>query len=59
MNENALYKGYSMLQEESLVQSSEFDHPVYKKISAANGRINKMTNIELLEALTYLKLGTK
>ncbi|XP_065648373.1 3'-5' exoribonuclease 1 isoform X2 [Hydra vulgaris] len=59
MTENGLHNSISVHKEESLVHSNEFDHPVYKKISAANGRINKMTNIELLEALTYLKLGTK
>jgi len=37
----------------------DFSHPVYKKISAANGRINKMTKDQLLEALGYLKLSEK
>jgi len=34
-------------------------HPVYKKISAANSRINKMSCPQLLNSLSYLKLSTK
>lgn len=37
----------------------EFSHPVYKKISAANGRINRMDFNQLKDALSYLKLSTK
>ena len=44
---------------QSLWEASELSHPVYKKISAANGRINRMTRPELLGALSYLKLSTK
>lgn len=44
---------------QSLWETSELSHPVYKKISAANGRINRMTRTELLGALSYLKLSTK
>lgn len=37
----------------------EFSHPVYKKISAANGRINRMTRENLEDALSYLNLSTR
>lgn len=41
------------------IKKNEFSHPVYKKISAANGRINKMTRGQLHEALVYLNLSTR
>jgi len=44
---------------QTLWEASELAHPVYKKISAANGRINRMTRQELLNALSYLKLSTR
>lgn len=40
-------------------KKDDFSHPVYKKISAANGKINRMTNAELRDALFYLKLSTR
>lgn len=40
-------------------EASQPGHPVYKKISAANGRINRMKHSELLGALSYLKLNTR
>ena len=36
-----------------------FSHPVYKKISATNGRINRMNEKDLVEALEYLSLRSK
>ena len=41
------------------VNYSQFSHPVYKKISAANGRINRMSKDELIDALKYLGLNPK
>ena len=38
---------------------SQFSHPVYKKISAANGRINRMSKDDLIDALKYLGLNPK
>ena len=40
-------------------KKDDFSHPVYKKISVANGKINRMTNAELHDALFYLKLSTR
>ena len=40
-------------------RKDDFSHPVYKKISAANGRINRMTKAQLHDALVYLKLSTR
>jgi hypothetical protein len=39
--------------------NSQYSHPVYKKISAANGRINRMPQKDLVEALEYLSLSSK
>jgi len=44
-------------QQSAAVNYSQFSHPVYKKISAANGRINRMSKDELIDALKYLGLN--
>lgn len=44
---------------QSSANYSQFSHPVYKKISAANGRINRMSKDELIDALKYLGLNPK
>ncbi|XP_066924240.1 3'-5' exoribonuclease 1-like [Clytia hemisphaerica] len=36
-----------------------YSHPVYKKIAAANGRINRMSKSQVVDALEYLKLNPK
>ena len=46
-------------QSAAAVNYSQFSHPVYKKISAANGRINRMSKDELIDALKYLGLNPK
>ena len=46
-------------QQSSSANYSQFSHPVYKKISAANGRINRMSKDELIDALKYLGLNPK
>lgn len=38
---------------------AQFSHPVYKKISAANGRINRMSKDDLVDALKYLCLNSR
>lgn len=44
---------------QSQEKEAPFSHPVWKKISATNGRINRMTQKDLTEALEYLKLSSK
>ena len=37
----------------------DFSHPVYKKLSKINGRINDMSTNDLIRSLEELKLNTK
>lgn len=46
-------------QQNQLKDNSQFAHPIYKTISATNGRINRMRKEELIEALQYLQLNTR
>ena len=39
--------------------SSQFEHPVYKKIALINGEVNRMTKDQIREKLGELKLDTR